>query len=175
MINNNQVSIKQLTLSVALSSTIYASVNNIPLEKIVFALKEVLQRWRDHIPYMQNIDVYLGKTIISWLPVKNNYQKAWRLLQNIPRTGIMYSWYMHWSEIIQEAKKDLTTLFLEQQLPENIGEETTYAMLWIALSVLIYRLLTKWWDLQEYKALLTKNNHFWDNQDVSLQPRDKQP
>lgn len=166
MIATTDTIIKNVALSVALSSNIYASVHKKPLKNIVFALKEILQWWRDHIPYMQNIDIYRGETLISSLPITNTYQKLWRLLQNIPRTGIVYSWYMHWSAIIEEAKRNLSTLLLEQALPENISKETSYAMVLVALSIVIYWSITKWWDIEAYKTLLSKNNHSWDDPDA---------
>lgn len=132
-------------------------------------LKEVFQRALEHLPYIQLYELKRKKTFLSWLPISNKFQKAWRKLQTIPQTWGLYSLIFDGRQILTQAKENIIYIFTEHKLPEHINKEIILAMIWILLWSGIYYWLTKPWDIAAYnKKFFSKNNHSSPDQDPSL-------
>lgn len=135
-------------------------------------LKEILQRASEHLPYVQLYELRRKKTLLSWLPINNTFQKTWRILQTIPQTWSIYSLIFDGKQIIDQAKENIVYIFNEQQLPHHINQEIWLAMLRILLWWAIYYWLTKPWDARAYKEIFSKNNHSSTHPDSSPPPHD---
>lgn len=134
-------------------------------------LKEILQRCSEHLPYIQLYELRKKKTLISWLPITNRFQKVWRTLQVIPQTWSIYSIVFDGKKIVDQAKENILYIFYEHQLPEHISREIWLAMIRLILWTCTYYLLTKPWDAMAYKQkFFSKSINSWDDQVLPLPP-----